>query len=94
MDLILNMGATIYFYEVMLDATQQLWIGTNGAGIMKLNLRPQPFRYYGNHTIHKQPGSARYVRDLYADRAENLWLSDHQNFYFVTPENGRLIPYG
>lgn len=56
-----------YIRCLFLDATQNLWVGTEGAGINILNLKPPLFKSYPPHEKASTEGSLLMVKSIYAE---------------------------
>lgn len=57
-----------------IDSTGQLWIGTDGGGISKLNTRQKKFLLIKNHPEDKNSLSDNFVKSILKDKKGRLWI--------------------
>ncbi|MBX7205302.1 MAG: hypothetical protein K1X81_07740 [Bacteroidia bacterium] len=55
---------------LFIDRSENLWIGTDGGGINKTDLKPPKLNVYAEHT---------FIKCFYEDRQKNIWAGTHEN---------------
>lgn len=55
------------------DSSGIIWIGTNGGGLNKLNLKHKGFKHYNKNESTGSLSNNK-IRAIYEDREENLWI--------------------
>lgn len=73
-------------YALFDDAENNLWVGTNGGGLSRLNRKlnefsPGPFHEYLNDNI---------IYGILGDNHGNLWVSTSRGIIVFNPESGRI----
>ncbi len=56
------------------DKSGFLWIGTNGSGINKFNMKEESFIHYSNNPEDPNSLSHNIVRSFYEDKDSILWI--------------------
>lgn len=62
-------------WTVYEDRSQILWVGTNGSGIFKIDLKPQKFRHYQHDRNDPQSLADNDIRFLFEDKDGFLWIA-------------------
>lgn len=74
-DLINPNGINDHFIRSMfIDQSQNLWIGTLGNGLNKVNLKPKKFKHYQKKINNQFSLSENYVRSICEDESGNIWI--------------------
>jgi signal transduction histidine kinase/ligand-binding sensor domain-containing protein len=60
---------------IFLDKNQNIWLGTIGSGLNKMNLKPPRFKLYRNDPAYSTSFSSNTIRALFADSKNNIWVS-------------------
>lgn len=60
--------------SLFIDRSKNLWIGTDGGGINKLDLKPPRFGLYAENI---------FVKCFYEDNQKNIWIGTHENGLYV-----------
>ncbi|WDF56691.1 hybrid sensor histidine kinase/response regulator transcription factor [Mucilaginibacter sp. KACC 22063] len=83
----LNQHTVHHIFE---DSQQNLWFGTEGAGVVKLSKdRKHQFRYNTNNGL-----SSNYVYRVMEDNQHNIWMSSVNGLMKLNPQTGKIVPYG
>lgn len=70
-------------YSLFVSRSNLLWVGTIGAGISIYDPNRKPFRYYGLHNADNPSlYSNNFIRAVYADAEDNVWVGAHNNGLF------------
>ncbi len=82
---------TTYLY---IDKTNNLWIGTDGGGVARLDLKPSRFSIFplnqGDYPLLKD----YFIRCLYEDEKGRIWFGTlHNGFCIYDPADGSLSNY-
>lgn len=74
-DLINPNGINDHFIRSMyVDRSLNLWIGTLGNGLNKVNLKPKKFKHFQKKINNQFSLSENYVRSICEDEAGNVWV--------------------
>lgn len=79
---------------LFIDADQNLWIGMDGGGVSRLDLKPPRFNIFplsqGDYPILKD----YFIRCFYEDERGRIWFGTHLNgFVIFNPNDGSLKKY-
>ncbi|MBW8051347.1 MAG: PAS domain-containing protein [Cytophagales bacterium] len=74
-DLINPTGINDHFIRTLYkDRSNNLWIGTMGSGLNKVNLKPKKFILYQKRVNDPISLSANYIRAIHEDNRGNIWI--------------------
>lgn len=77
-----------------IDATNNLWIGTDGGGVSRLNLKPPRFNVYPMSPGVLPALRNNFTRCLYEDERGRIWFGTLNNgFAILDPRTGSLSNY-
>jgi signal transduction histidine kinase/ligand-binding sensor domain-containing protein/DNA-binding response OmpR family regulator len=86
--------------SLLCDSTDNLWIGTQGSGIFKLDLRqldrqaPSEFAFTRIENLDKFDISSQTIQSFFEDNAGNVWIGTYgQGVYMVGKEKEKFIRY-
>ncbi len=83
-----------YISALRIDKSGQLWIGTDGGGISKLNVNGKQFYLLKNKPADKNSLSDNFIKAIYKDSAGILWIGTRNglNRYDEKTAKWRLYP--
>jgi ligand-binding sensor domain-containing protein/two-component sensor histidine kinase len=82
-------GSLYNLTTLFIDRTQNLWVGTDGGGINRLDLKPPTFHLL---TAHAFKASTFFIRTLVEDAEGMLWVLSLDNpIYVYDPKNREVI---
>lgn len=74
------------------DASGLLWIGTEGGGLIKVDLKPVNFNNYPSPETH-YPINTLYIKSIFCDNDGKVWLgSFKKGGYIFDPATGEATP--
>ncbi|NOQ74711.1 MAG: SpoIIE family protein phosphatase [Crocinitomix sp.] len=85
----------LWVRALLIDRNKNLWIGTNGNGIVKYNLDSKEMIMYANDLDKKHPSELAYTFALYEDQNGTIWAGTYLGglaVYEPQNENFRVIP--
>ena len=75
-----------------IDASGLLWIGTEGGGLIKVDLKPVNFNNYPSPENH-YPINTLYIKSIFCDNDGKVWLgSFKKGGYIFDPATGEATP--
>jgi signal transduction histidine kinase/ligand-binding sensor domain-containing protein len=74
-----NIVRTLY-----IDRSENLWIGTDGGGINKLNIKSKRFTTYAN---------GQFIKCFYEDADNRLWYGTHENGFFILDRKRKNVQH-
>ena len=75
-----------------IDASDLMWIGTEGGGVIKLDLNSGNFHNYPSYENHS-PIKALYIKSIFCDNDGKVWLgSFKKGLYIFNPATQDAIP--
>lgn len=83
-------------YSLYVSKSNLLWIGTIASGVNIYDPYRKPFNYYNVRGAAGQtPQSTNFVRAVFADRSDNIWIGMHNNGIFhLDRANNKITKIG
>ncbi len=78
--------------SLLKDHAGNMWIGTNGFGIVKKNLRTFQFENYLFASKNKNKLSFASVSTLYEDKNKNIWIGGYGGLDKLNTHSGKVTP--
>lgn len=69
-----NYSNNITINDMALDASNTLWIATDGNGLFRLNLKNHKVSHYKRETLNSQTINNNIVLSLLVDKNDNIWI--------------------
>lgn len=76
--------------SLLRDYSGNMWIGTNGFGIVKKNLRAYPFENYLFTSGNKNKLSFASVSTIYEDKDKNIWIGGYGGVDKLSLKTGKI----
>lgn len=77
---------------ILVDSRQQLWVGTDDEGLVKLDRQGKVLRSYRNFSL-VQPGRLNKIRCLYEDTRHTLWIGVMRDqLHYLRPTDTEPVP--
>lgn len=81
-------------YTIVFDENNDVWVGTNGGCVNKLDKKTGKFkRYIANASKLDEYFSSDYITDMFVDSRENIWIASHWGLTWLDPRTDNFINY-
>lgn len=80
---------------LFIDHSQNLWVGTEGNGLFKLDIKQPKFFCYVPDVTVTERGSSTMVKSIYCDDSGNIWIGTYNNglmIYDPVRQKQKLVP--
>jgi signal transduction histidine kinase/ligand-binding sensor domain-containing protein len=79
---------------LFIDATSNLWIGTDGGGVAKLDLKPGRFNLFPTDKSNYPMLTNYFIRCFFEDDRNRIWVGTHYHGFFIfDPKDGSIKSY-
>ncbi|MGL4293690.1 MAG: hybrid sensor histidine kinase/response regulator transcription factor [Bacteroidales bacterium] len=73
--------------SLLLQNEETLWVGTEGAGLYRMDLTTDEIRHFRHEPQNKRSISSDYIRSLAVDRNQQLWIGTFKELNIYNEQN-------
>ncbi|WP_233081315.1 ATP-binding protein [Rheinheimera soli] len=78
---------------LLIDQNDQLWVGSWGMGLSKVNIRTGEITHYSDQADSGLPLASNYIQSLLMDHSGALWIGTNKGLQRLLPD-GKLLTIG
>jgi signal transduction histidine kinase/ligand-binding sensor domain-containing protein/DNA-binding response OmpR family regulator len=79
--------------SILLDESNNIWLGTYTSGLIKYNLQQSSFRFYAHNPDDPSSISGNYISEIYKDRFGIIWIGTHGGLNRFDSESEKFKRY-